>query len=108
MTWWPRYFLKKTRQTPHWRTKRTLLLSHPGCLLSAQRDLGSMLDEIIRTIRSRQLTVLVTHWWEYFPGGRPNEEFIRQLHQTAAYLASQKDIKVISFSDLARRHVQFN
>jgi hypothetical protein len=108
MAWWPRYFIKKTRGTPHWRTGQTLLLSHPGCLLSAQKNFGSMLDEIIRTVNSRQLTVLVTHWWEYFPNGRPHEEFIGRLHQTAAYLAAQKDIKVISFSDLARKRLQLN
>jgi hypothetical protein len=108
MAWWPKYMLKKTRHAAHWRAGRTLLLSHPGCLLSAQRDFGSMLDKIIRTVNREQLTVLVTHWWEYFPDGIPNEEFIRQLHQTADYLASQSEIKVISFADLARSGVQLN
>lgn len=106
--WWPKYLLKKTRHAAHWRVDQTLLLSHPGCLLSAQRNFGSMHDEIVRTISDRQLTVLVTHWWEYFPNGKPHEEFIRQLHQTAEYLASQKDIQVISFADLARNRMRLN
>ncbi len=101
MTWWPRYLARKARQAPHWRVGDTLLLSHPGCLLSAQRDFGSMLDGIIRTVNSRDVTVLVTHWWEYFPDGQPNENFVRILHQTAEYLASEKDLKVISFAELA-------
>jgi Uncharacterized protein conserved in bacteria (DUF2334) len=101
MTWWPQYLARKARHTPHWRVGDTLLLSHPGCLLSAQRDFGSMLNEIIRSVNSREVTVLVTHWWEYFPNGQPNENFVRVLHQTAEYLASEKDIKVISFADLA-------
>jgi len=42
----------------------------------------------------------VTHWWEYFRHGQADEPFIEILHETAAYLASQKDIKVISFDDL--------
>ncbi len=79
----------------------TLLLSHPGCLLSAQRDYSSMLHEIIRSVNSRKVTVLVTHWWEYFANGQPNEAFIRVLHQTADYLASAKDLKVISCTELA-------
>ena len=100
MTWWPQYLARKARHAPHWRVGETLLLSHPGCLLSAQRDFGSMLNEIIRSVNSREVTVLVTHWWEYFPNGQPNENFVRVLHQTAEYLASEKDIKVISFADL--------
>lgn len=108
VSWWPRYFIKKARQAAHWRKGRTVLLSHPGCLLSAQRDFGRMHDEIIRTIESRHLTVLVTHWWEYFPGGKPDERFIRLLHQTADYLASQSGIKVISFADLTQSGLELN
>jgi len=67
-----------------------------------------MLDEIIRTVNSRQVTVLVTHWWEYFSNGIPNEIFIQRLHETAEYLASQDDIEVISFADLAKGGVELN
>lgn len=67
-----------------------------------------MLDEIIRTVNSRRLTVLVTHWWEYFPNGNPNDDFIGCLHETAEYLAAQKDVKVISFADVARGDVELN
>jgi hypothetical protein len=108
LSWWPKYLAKKTRRAAHWRAGRTALLSHPGCLLSAQRNFDSMLDEIIRAIDSRRTTVLVTHWWEYFPGGTPNETFIQRLHETAEYLASQPDIKVISFADLVEGQVPLN
>jgi len=108
ITWWPKYFAKKARHTPHWRVNGTLLLSHPGCLLSAQRDYDAMLNEIIRSVNSRKVTVLVTHWWEYFANGQPNEAFIRVLHQTADYLASDKDIKVISFTELANSGLELN
>jgi hypothetical protein len=108
MAWWPKYVAKKVSHAPHWRVGQTLLLSHPGCLLSAQRDYGSMLDEIIRSVNSRQVTVLVTHWWEYFSNGKPNEDFIRVLHQTADYLASREDIRVISFADLAKKGMELN
>jgi hypothetical protein len=108
LAWWPKYLVKKTRQAPHWRAGGAVLLSHPGCLLSAQRDFDSMLDEIIRAVNSRRTTVLVTHWWEYFSGGTLNENFIGRLHQTADYLASQRDIKVISFADLAESGLPLN
>ncbi|HWD92002.1 MAG TPA: DUF2334 domain-containing protein [Verrucomicrobiae bacterium] len=107
-SWWPKYLAKKTRGTAHWRAGGAVLLSHPGCLLSAQRNLDSMLDEIIRAINSRQTTVLVTHWWEYFAGGSPNHKFIQRLHETAEYLASQRDLKVISFADLAEGRAPLN
>jgi hypothetical protein len=45
--------------------------------------------------------VLVTHWWEYFRSGEPDEGFINVLHQTADYLASHPDICVTSFDALA-------
>jgi len=108
MAWWPKYAAKKLRHAAHWHAGGALLLSHPGCLLSAQRNFGTMLDEIARAVQSRNVTVLVTHWWEYFPEGNPNEQFIERLHETAEYLASQKDIQVISFADLARGGMPLN
>jgi hypothetical protein len=108
MAWWPKYFIKKTRHASHWRAGNALLLSHPGCLLSAQRDFNSMLDNIRRAISSQKVTVLVTHWWEYFPNGQPNENFVRILHETAAYLATQPDVRVISFSELAQHRIELN
>jgi len=108
MTWWPKYVAKKARHTPHWQVNDTLLLSHPGCLLSAQRDYNSMLNEITRSVNSRKVTVLVTHWWEYFANGQPNEPFIHVLHQTADYLATQKDLKVISFTELVQSGLELN
>ena len=108
LAWWPKYLAKKTRDAAHWRAGGAVLLSHPGCLLSAQRDFDSMLDNIDRTINSRKVTVLVTHWWEYFPNGRPNEKFIKVLHQTGDYLASKSDLKVISFAELVKSGLELN
>jgi len=102
LAWRPRYLLKKIRGAPHWRVGRTLLLSHPGCLLSYQRPLDSMLDSIQRAVARSEVTVLVTHWWEYFRHGTPDEAFIGVLHRTADYLASRHDIAVTTFSALAK------
>ena len=108
MTWWPKYLLKRARQRPHWRVGDTALLSHPGCLLSCHRNYDTMLTDIISSIHSRRLTVLVTHWWEYFRGGKPDGRFIHFLHETADYLAKREDIRVVSFADLARGAVPLN
>jgi hypothetical protein len=99
-SWWPEFAIKKLRHTDHWQRKRTRLLSHPGCLLSCHKPVGEMLDQIRRCVATRHLTVLVTHWWEYFCGGVPNQPFIDTLHETADFLGSQQDLQVISFADL--------
>ncbi|HEV2437902.1 MAG TPA: DUF2334 domain-containing protein [Verrucomicrobiae bacterium] len=99
--WWPNYALCKLARAPHWRIGQTLLLTHPGCLLSHQRPRATILDTVKQSVASRRLTVLVTHWWEYFPGGQPDEAFIGILHETARWLADQPDVKVTSFDDVA-------
>jgi hypothetical protein len=99
-SWWPKYFLKKARRDSHWRIGRTILLTHPGCLLSYLRPFDTMLGSIQQTIAKQKLTVLVTHWWEYFRNQEPDEAFISVLHQTADYLAREPGIRVISFDDV--------
>lgn len=106
--WLPGYALKKLLRRSHWEAGTTSLLTHPGCLLSYHRCYAAMLDEIQRAIESRRVTVLVTHWWEYFRDGKPDEAFIAVLHDTAAYLAGRKDVRVISFEELARGDIALN
>jgi len=101
--WWPCYALKKMLRRPHWRIGRTLLLSHPGCLLSRYRQREKILDTVRKAVSERGLTVLVTHWWEYYWEGKPDEGLIRALHETARWLADQADVRVIAFSDLLER-----
>lgn len=100
-SWWPAYLIKKYRRLPHWKIHDTLLLSHPGCHLSQHRPLDTMLDRIRAAVASQPLTVLVTHWWEYYREMKPDTDFIAVLHRTAEYLASDPGIRVISFADLA-------
>jgi hypothetical protein len=105
LAWWPKYALKKLRGVSDWKIGRTLLLSHPGCLLSYTRAYDTMLDTIIQHIHDQHLTVLVTHWWEYFRNGQPDEPLIEVLHETGDYLATHPQIKVITFADLANGHL---
>ena len=107
-SWWPAYVAKKIMRTPHWRHGSNTFLSHPGCHLSYHRPYQTMLDEIKKSIESRRLTVLVTHWWEYFRNNKPDEPFIKILHDTAEYLSSRNDIQVISFADLAEQNLSLN
>jgi hypothetical protein len=106
--WWPQYLVKKARKHQHWRVGGTLLLSHPGCLLSYRRNYDLMLDSIEASIESRQLTVLVTHWWEYFRNQQEDTRFIELLHETAECLARRDDVKVISFSEAMEKDLPLN
>lgn len=100
--WWPAYLGKKIRGYSHWRAGGLTLLTHPGCLLSRFRPREGMFDRVRRQILSHRLTILVTHWWEYFPEGQPDLEFIAILHQVANFLAQTKDIQVIGFDEVGR------
>lgn len=108
VAWWGRYAVKKAMRRSHWTTGRTVLLSHPPCHLSFRRPYGTMLDEIKRSIASRQLTVLVAHWWEFFRDLKPDDAFIGILHELAGYLASAGDIRVVAFRDVAQGKVPLN
>lgn len=101
LRWWPAYAKKKLQRSPHWRAGGAALLSHPGCLLSFHHPYADMLASVQRTVESRAVTVLVTHWWEYFRDRKPDEPFIAVLHEVAAWLGSRKDIRVVSFRDIA-------
>lgn len=102
--WRLRYFCKKLGGRPHWRVRDTRLLSHPGCLLSYTRPPDTILPAIKAAIARQRVTVLVTHWWEYFRGGVVDTRFLRALHDTASYLAAQRDVCVTTFAALAAEH----
>lgn len=104
-TWLPEYAAKKLQKHPHWQVDQTILMTHPGCHLSYHRDYDAMLDVIKNSIQQRRLTVLVTHWWEFFRDNKPDTKFIEVLHRTADYLAQAPDIKVVTFDDVAHGRV---
>jgi hypothetical protein len=106
--WWPKFVLRKLRKRPHWRVGKTVLLSHPGCHLSYHRPYDRMLDEIKASVSRRQLTVLVTHWWEFYRTGEPDRPFIDVLHATADYLARDPELRVVSFEDVAKGDIDLN
>jgi hypothetical protein len=108
LSWRPKYLVKKLKGAAHWQVGQVSLLSHPGCQLSWQRSYDDMLDRIKEEIESCQLTVLVTHWWEYFRDGNEDAKFINILHRTADFLASRDDIQVISFADVAEQKIELN
>jgi len=103
--WWPQFFRRKIRRRKHWEVNGTKLLGHPGCLLSYHRAPATILPAIENAIAARKLTVLVTHWWEFYRDGEPDQKLIQVLHETAEYLGSNEEIKVVSFDDVANGSV---
>jgi len=100
LSWLPGYVMKKLSGRRHWSAGGLQLLTHPGCLLSYQKDMATMLETVQRAVRGGELTVLVTHWWEYFDNHEPNRLFIAQLHKVAKWLAEDPDVEVVCFDDL--------
>jgi len=107
-TWWPKYVLKEWRSASHWRVGHTLLLSHPGCLLSCYRDYRATLPEIISRVNTQPVTVLVNHWWEYFRDSKTDHDFLAFFHEVLDYLAGNLEIKVIPFSALLTKRIELN
>lgn len=108
LRWWPAYAKKKLQGRPHWRAGGAALMSHPGCLLSFHHPHAAMLASVQRAVESRAVTVLVTHWWEYFRHGVPDDKFIDVLHSVAAWLATRSDIRVMSFREVANGKVRLD
>jgi hypothetical protein len=97
---WPQYLIKRQLNRAHWSIGNTKLLTHPGCLLSRLKERETMLQTVKAAINSRRITVLVNHWWEFYPDGVPDEGLIDVLHQISAYLSSTSEIRVVSFDGL--------
>jgi hypothetical protein len=105
LRWYPAYAMKKLARRPHWRVGCKCLLSHPGCLLSFHRPREHMLESVRRAVEGASLTVLVSHWWEFFRLGVPDEPLIGVMHEVAAWLGSRADVRVVTFADVARGDV---
>jgi hypothetical protein len=67
-----------------------------------------MMASVREAVGGARLTVLVSHWWEFFRAGGPDEKLIAVLHEVAGWLASRPDIRVVSFRDVARGEVPLN
>jgi len=106
--WWAAYALRKLGRQRHWRAGGCNLLSHPGCLLSYHRARAGMMDSVRDAIEGASLTVLVSHWWEFFRGGIPDDELIGTIHEVADWISSRSDIQVVTFSDVAGGRVPLN
>jgi len=104
LAWWGRYLWKRWRGRPHWRIGGTILLSHPGCLISYKRPYGRILDSVKECVESQRLTVIVMHWWECFREGSADGALLGIVHAVAEWLANHPQVRVISFNGLTPGH----
>jgi hypothetical protein len=104
---WPKYFYgKRLKSHRHLRLGASTILTHPGCLLSAAKSPVGMLDNIQQSLRDDDVTVIVSHHWEYFfPNGTMNAALVEVLHAFADYLSTAPDVRVIRMSE-AHRYVR--
>jgi len=58
-----------------------------------------MLESVKKCVESQRLTVLVTHWWEYFRDERPDSAMLAILHATAEWVAGNPRVRMISFDE---------
>lgn len=90
---WPALTLKKLSGNQHWRAAHCLCLSRPQQFFSS---IPYTLDEIIEYIENNQLTILLTHWWEFFDNEGARKKAL--LHELARYLAASPTIKVVTLN----------
>lgn len=103
-SWWGGWLARRLTGAAHWHHGGVTLLSHPGCLFAPSRPRAGMAQAVRAAVRGR-LTVLVTHWWEFFPGGEPDEALIGALHETIDWLATDPDVRVVGFDEVAECRV---
>ena len=101
LRWYPQYLIKKIRKRAHWRAGGTSLLSHPGCLFSFQRPREGVMPSVRRAVEGSSLTVLVSHWWEFYRDGVVDEPLMEVMHEAASWLGGRPDVRVVTFADVA-------
>lgn len=108
VSWWPHYAYKKIFSKPHWQVGKTRLLTHPGSLVTQTLPYDSIIPRIKAHIAQKRLTVIMTHWWEFFRENGPDQPLIDVFHELAATLAADRDVKMVSFRDIANGRVPLN
>ncbi len=100
--WWPSYLLqKKVLRREAFRLGGALFLSHPGCRFRPDRDPEAARRQVLDHVASHDVTVVVLHHWEFFPGDREDPARVRALHALAEDLAATPGQRVVAFTDLA-------
>jgi hypothetical protein len=99
--WAGHFAWRNWRGRPHWRGGNTCFLTHGESPLRNGAARVSLVDAVQPILAQQLLTVLPMCWWEFFPKNQPDERRIADYHALAEWLAQQRDLKVVSFADVA-------
>jgi Uncharacterized protein conserved in bacteria (DUF2334) len=100
--YWPTYLRSRAfGRNKHIHNGSSTVLTHPGCILSNTKPLDGMLDRLLRIIHAQDVTVVVSHHWEYFDhDGLMNESFVAVLHAFAEYLSKAHEVRVVRMDEM--------
>lgn len=98
----PRSARPKCYARTHWEWKGVKLLSHDD--LVWKKKSKDLLSSVQAGVKKNSITVITSHWHEFFPDGKENIERLRAWHSVADWLHKEK-ITALTFSQLAAKEV---
>jgi hypothetical protein len=101
LTWLPKLLVKKLAHRNYILAGKTLVVEHPGCILSKFTPPQEIRQRVLQYIENSEVAVLTTHHWEYFgEDGAPNEPLLAAYHAVVAELAGRSDVRLASFAEI--------
>jgi hypothetical protein len=103
LAWLPKLLVKKLKHRNYIFAGGTLVLEHPGCILSQFTPVEAIRERVMAYLADHDVAVLTTHHWEYFgEDGAPNEPLLAAYHALVAELSERRDIRFATFPDIRR------
>lgn len=90
---WPSLISSKLKKQPYWKANTCLCLTRPRQFFSS---VNYTLQDIVAVIETSPITVLLTHWWEFFD--QEGARKLKLLHELAGYLATNSSVKVVALN----------
>jgi hypothetical protein len=103
LSWLPKLLIMKLKRRNYIFAGKTLVLENPGCILSKFTPVEAIRGQVMAHIERHEVTVLVTHHWEYFnDDGSLDGKFLAAYHALIAEINAQKDVRLASLSEIRR------
>jgi len=96
------YVKKKILRRNYIKYDKLLLTEHPGCHYSryVPREISDL--SLDKHLSNKQVTIIVTHHWEFFENGILNTEMWQAFQSRIINLKKNPDVRFITFSELYR------
>ncbi len=103
LAWLPKLLIKKLQNRNYIFAENTIILEHPGCILSRFNPPEEITGRIMAYVDTHDVAVLVTHHWEYYgEDGTVNNPFLAAYHETIAELSKREGVRIVSFHEMRR------